>query len=180
VQAVYDDILADISDDNQQNFMILLSSIMRLDRQLAAPVLSQVVPRLKPLFITNKNEFSRAIFFDIMVNLYDNFPEFALFAKSSLIRGLSDPSSEIREKLIAYWSSPQRLSLCPEQRLYQLLTELYDLEEEPVWLNNAIYLLLQSSTSSADFSRPLFSFTLNCSFAPLLINQMSLSSLNRQ
>ena len=94
--------------------MILLSSIMRLDRQLAAPILSKVVPRLKPLFITNKNEFSRAIFFDIMVNLYDNFPDFALFAKSSLIRGLSDNSSEIRDKLIAYWSSPQRLSLYPE------------------------------------------------------------------
>ena len=106
VQAVYDEILADISDDNQQNFLLLLSSIMRLDRQLVAPVLAQVVPRLKPLFITNKNEFSRAIFFDIMVTLYDNFPEFAPYAKSSLIRGLSDPSKEIRDKLINYWSDP--------------------------------------------------------------------------
>ena len=115
---------------------------MRLDRQLATPLLAQVVPRLKPLFISNKNEFSRAIFFDIMVTLYDSFPEFALYAKSSLIRGLSDPSREVRDKLIAYWSSPQRLSLTPNQRLYQLLTELYDLDEEAVWLNNAIYLLL--------------------------------------
>lgn len=77
-----------------------------------------------------------------MVNLYDNFPDFALYAKSSLIRGLSDPSREIREKLIAYWSSPERLSLDPKERLHQILTVLYDLEEEPVWLNNAIYLLL--------------------------------------
>lgn len=61
-----------------------------------------------------------------------------------------------------------------------MLTELYDLDEEAVWLNNAIYLLLQSSESSADFNRPLFTFNLNCSFAPLLINQMSLPSLNRQ
>ena len=98
--------MADISDDNQQNFLLLLSSIMRIDQELAKPVLEQVVPRLKPLFISNKNEFSRAIFFDIMVTLYDHFPEFAGFAKSSLIRGLSDPSKEIREKLITYWSSP--------------------------------------------------------------------------
>ena len=109
---------------------------------MAQPILVQVVPRLKPLFISNKNDFSRAIFFDIMVTLYDNFPDFKLYAKSSLIRGLSDPSKEIREKLIAYWASPQRLSLEPKVRLHQLLTELYDLEEEPVWLNNAIYLLL--------------------------------------
>lgn len=113
IQAVYDEILADISDDNQQNFLSLLTTIMRLDRHLAAPILTQVVPRLKPLFIENKNEYSRAIFFDIMVNLYDNFPDFAHYAKSSLIRGLSDPSKEIRERLIAYWSSPLRLSLDP-------------------------------------------------------------------
>ena len=73
VQAVYDEILADISDDNQQNFLILLASIMKLDKDLVRPVLEQVVPRLKALFIQNKNEFSRALFFDIMVTLYDNF-----------------------------------------------------------------------------------------------------------
>ena len=106
VQAVYDEILADISDDNQQSFLSLLATIMRLDPQLAAPVLTQVVPRLKPLFIANKNDYSRAIFFDIMVSLYDGFPEFAQYAKSSLVRGLSDPSKEIRDKLIAYWGSP--------------------------------------------------------------------------
>ena len=154
---------------------------MKLDKDLVRPVLEQVVPRLKALFIQNKNEFSRALFFDIMVTLYDNFQEqFGEYAKSSLIRGLSDPSKEIRDKLIAYWSSPQRLSLNPNERLYQLLTELYDQEEEGVWLNNAIYLLLQASESSADFNRPLFTFNLNCSFAPLLINQINLPSLNRQ
>ena len=98
--------------------MLLLSSIMRLNKQMALPVLSLVVPRLKPLFIANKNEFNRAIFFDVMVNLYDNFPEFTQFAKSSLIRGLSDPSKEIRDKLIIYWSSPERLALKPNQRLH--------------------------------------------------------------
>lgn len=170
VQAVYDEILADISDDNQQNFLILLASIMRRDRQVVMPVLTQVVPRLKPLFISNKNELTRGIFFDIMVNLYDNFPEFVAYAKSSLIRGLSDPSSEIRDNLTAYWHNASRLSLEPNLRLHQILTDLYDHEEEGVWLNNAIFLLLKSSESSADFNRALFDFTLNCSFAPLLIN----------
>ena len=117
-----------------------------------------------------------------MVTLYDSFPEFNLYAKSSLIRGLSDPSSEIRENLISYWSSPERLDPNPNKRLQQLLTNLYDLEEEAVWLNNAIYLLLQAARSSDDFERPLFSFQLDCSFEPLTISytMSGLASLQRQ
>ena len=110
-----------------------------------------MVPRLKLLFAGNKNEFSRALFYDLMVHLYDNFHQFQGFAKSSLIRGLADPSKEIREKLISYWNSSERLSLDPQIRLRQLLTELYDQDEEPIWLNNAIYLLLQAAEKSADF-----------------------------
>ena len=179
LQAVFDDILADISDDNQQNFLILLTSLTKISKPQAEPVLEQVVPRLKLLFAGNKNEFSRALFYDLMVYLYDNFPQFQGFAKSSLIRGLADPSKEIREKLSSYWNSSERLSLDPQTRLRQLLTELYDQDEEPIWLNNAIYLLLQAAEKSADFQRPLFNFDLNCSFAPLLINQYSLN-VNRQ
>ena len=81
--------------------------------------------------------------------------------------------------MISYWNSSERLSLDPQTRLRQLLTELYDQDEEPIWLNNAIYLLLQAAEKSADFQRPLFNFDLNCSFAPLLINQYSLN-VNRQ
>ena len=137
------------------------------------------MPRLKPLFAANKNEYSRALFYDLMVYLYDNFKEFQAYAKSSLIRGLADPSSEIKEKLITYWNDSERLCLDPQARFVQILTDLYDQDEEHIWLNNAIYLLLQSSEKAADFSRPLFNFDLNCSFAPLLINQYSLN-VNRQ
>ena len=39
LQAVFDDILADISDDNQQNFLILLTSLTKIAKPQAEPVL---------------------------------------------------------------------------------------------------------------------------------------------
>ena len=71
------------------------------------------MPRLKLLFAANKNEYSRALFYDLMVYLYDNFKEFQGYAKSSLIRGFADPSKEIKEKLICYWNDSERLCLDP-------------------------------------------------------------------
>ena len=77
-----------------------------------------------------------------MVFVYENFPEFKLIAKSSIIRGLSDPSKEIRDRIIEWWNNPARLDLNPFTRVEQILNEIYDSEEEQVWLNNAIFLLL--------------------------------------
>lgn len=45
-------------------------------------------------------------------------------------------------KLVEYWNQHVRLDIDPLQRLQQLMTLLYDQEEEAVWLTNAIYLLL--------------------------------------
>jgi hypothetical protein len=61
-----------------------------------------------------------------MVHLYDTNEEFKGVAKSSLIRGLSDQSLKIQEKLLRYWNQPSRLSNDPYQRMEQLLTVLYD------------------------------------------------------
>ena len=77
-----------------------------------------------------------------MVFVYENLPEFKQVAKSSIIRGLSDPSKEIRDRIVAWWNNPARLDLDPFNRVEQLLTEIYDQDEEHIWLNNAIYLLL--------------------------------------
>jgi len=171
IQADYDDILADISDENQQNFILLVTSIVKLNKASGTELLTKVIPRLKPLFAGNKNDLSRALFYDLMVYIYDNFDHFKPIAKSSLIHGLSDPSKEIKEKLIQYWNSTARLSLDPFLRLEQLLSLLYDQDEESVWLNNAIFLLLQVSQTSADFTRKIFDEPLtNCRFDPLHIN----------
>lgn len=149
--AVANEILADISEENQQNFLILVSTIVRQNRESGISLLEVVGPKLKNLFSSNKNELTRGLFFDLMVFIYDNLPEFKPIAKSAIIRGLSDPSKEIRDRIVAWWDNPARLDLDPFKRVQQLLTDIYDQDEEHIWLNNAIYLLLQVSERTADF-----------------------------
>jgi hypothetical protein len=63
-----------------------------------------VVPRLKPLFSNNKNDYSRGLFYDLFVYLYDSYPNYKELTTSALIRGLSDKSKVIREKLTSFWN----------------------------------------------------------------------------
>lgn len=61
-----------------------------------------------------------------MVYLYDNFEEFKGYAKSSLLRGLSDSSESIRQRLVDYWNDNARLDTDPLLRTEQILTLIYD------------------------------------------------------
>lgn len=76
--------------------------------------------------------------------------------KSALIRGLSDKSKVVREKLTSFWSDPARLGLDANVRLQQIMDDLYTQEEEGIWLNNAVYLLMQISSQSSDYERKIF------------------------
>jgi len=61
-----------------------------------------------------------------MVYLYDKFDEYKVYAKSSLIRGLSDTSESIRQRIVDYWNNEARLKNYPLIRTEQLLTLIYD------------------------------------------------------
>lgn len=59
------------------------------------------------------------------------------------------------------------------------MTEIYDQDEEHIWLNNAIYLLLQVSEKTADFAAKIFDFPLSdCKFDPLSITQFGSSMID--
>jgi len=45
-----------------------------------------------------------------------------------------------------FWNDQNRLSLEPQERLLQIMDDLYVPEEEPIWLTNAVCLLLQTSS----------------------------------
>lgn len=117
LQADSDEILSDISDENQQSFMLLLTHISKINIDAGTKLMLKVLPRLKILFISNKNDYSRGLFYDLMVFLYDQFDDMKAEVKSALIRGLSDTSNVIREKLTGFWSDPARLSLDPTIRM---------------------------------------------------------------
>ena len=106
--------------------MLLSSTIVRQHRESGFGLLSIIAPKLKGLFSGNKNEFTRGLYFDLMVFVYENLPDFKSIAKSSIIRGLSDTSKDIRDRIIAWWNNPARLDLDPFLRVEQLLTEIYD------------------------------------------------------
>lgn len=91
-----------------------------------------------------------------MVFLYDQYENFRPLVKSALIRGLSDKSKLVRDKLISFWSDSSRLGLDANVRLQQLMEDLYTQDEESIWLNNAVYLLMQISTQSSDYDRKIF------------------------
>ena len=64
-------------------------------------------------FQTSSSEFTRGIFYDIMVYLFDSVPLFKPHAKQSLVAGLSDSNKLVREKLIDFWNDHNRLDLDP-------------------------------------------------------------------
>jgi hypothetical protein len=136
--------------------MLLLTHISKLNIDAGEKLILKVLPRLKVLFISNKNDYSRGLFYDLMVFLYDQFDQMRVEVKSALIRGLSDSAKLIRDKLIGFWSDPARLSLDPTIRMQQLMSDLYVKEEEQIWLNNAVYLLMQISAKSSDYNRVIF------------------------
>lgn len=105
-------------------------------------MLRQFAHKLKEIFVNNKSDHTRELFFDLMVYLYDKFDEFKVIAKSSLIRGFSDPSESIRKNITNYWNCEVRLDSEPHLRTEQLLNVIYDQDEEQTWLTNAVYLLL--------------------------------------
>ena len=105
--AVLKDILADINDENQQAFISLLIKLAQLKGvDSVEKLIEQVVPQLKHLFVNNKNEYSRGLFYDLMVNLYDRYEEYRQneTVKGSLIHGLNDSSKMIRDKLAEFWN----------------------------------------------------------------------------
>ena len=172
--AVLKEILADINDENQQAFISLLITLAQLKGVDAVEkLIEQVVPQLKHLFVNNKSEYSRGLFYDLMVNLYDRYEEYRQneMVKGSLIHGLNDSSKMIRDKLAAFWNDQNRLDLDPLVRLQQLMETMYVNDEESIWLTNAAYLILSVSSRSSDFDRKIFEDPLQeCQFTPLYLN----------
>ena len=87
------------------------------------------------------NEFSRTLFYDVMQLVFIEVDEFSSYAKSSLIKGLSDPSKEIRENIVAFWNDSGKLSNDPSTRLEMLMNDLYACMAShmvPIWRYNGL------------------------------------------
>lgn len=95
VKTICEDVISDRSEENQHSFLVFVLEVTKIDKSAGSEILNRISDRLKPVYISNKNEQIREIFYDLMVHLYDTNEEFKGVAKSSLIRGLSDASPRI-------------------------------------------------------------------------------------
>jgi DNA-dependent protein kinase catalytic subunit len=106
-----------------------------------------------------------------MVYLYDQYEnEFRNLdeVKGALIHGLNDESKMIKDTMAKFWNDKNRLDHDPLTRLQQLMDNMYNNDEEAIWLTNAAYMILKVSSESSDFNRKIFEEPLSeCSFETL-------------
>jgi hypothetical protein len=91
--------------------------------------------------------------------------------------GLNSISNQsISAAIYSYFNDYYGLSKDPYQRIHILMTDLFDLNCMSHWLNYTTYLLLSLSTSTKEFSQPLFNRNLTdeCNFIPMQVNSNDL------
>ena len=78
-----------------------------------------------------------------MVALYNNEEGgFKNIATTALVKSLEDPNEVIKKKLLLFWSDPGRLSPNPSQRLLELMNYKSKFNNEKIWLQSTVWLLL--------------------------------------
>lgn len=89
----------------------------------------------------------------------------------SLLRGLSDSSSDIRNHLFNFWDDSSRLSADVTERLLQVLTVCFQPETAEHWLATATRLIIYPMRKSADYDRPFSNTALAAvAFEPMYVN----------
>nr|CAB3231039.1 DNA-dependent protein kinase catalytic subunit-like [Phallusia mammillata] len=89
-----------------------------------------------------------------------------------LLKLLHDPEEALRNQIVNFWSSEDRLPIQASAKLGSLLGQMYDSALDEVnYLSNTVSLLLQSASLSPDFERPMFDHPLSeCVFQEYTID----------
>ncbi|EGC36942.1 DNA-dependent protein kinase subunit [Dictyostelium purpureum] len=153
--------------------VVILKILYKLVQKNGTPV-STIGQILQLLLLNNSftsnitSEYSRSLFYDIVIYIYNNFSEFQDDKQLilSLLIGLSDEGESINKKLLEFWdNNTKTLSSNSNQRLQQFFTIMYSPETESKWVGNNCCLLLQLCNRSSDFCKVLFDKPLSeCSF----------------
>eukprot|EP01080_Neovahlkampfia_damariscottae_P000233 gene233-4479_t len=121
------------------------------------------------MFHTTFSEPCRNLYYDILIWLYDNNEEVNKESEitKSILRGMSDESEVIRQKLLDFWNHESRLSSDSLDRLTQLFNKMYSENIKENWLKYSSYLMLNLIHNSPDFrdTKSIFNNELaNCEF----------------
>jgi DNA-dependent protein kinase catalytic subunit len=135
--------------------------------QLKCTPLDQITALLPQLmgFCSHPNTDVRDHSIDLCIYLYDNHARdfesaVAEDLRVILLRGLSDTSLVIRDKVLRFWNHPERIPAPLFPRLQFCLTFLFDPNIEDRWLSYATRIIFDSLPQATHWKQPMFKHSL--------------------
>ena len=90
---------------------------------------------------------------------------FVHLVREQLLQFFSSPNEYIRVNCRNFWCDPKRLSISSHHRLIALVDQLYSRKSEQHYLNYCTNFLLERTSHTPDYNRPLFEHPLDqCTF----------------
>ncbi|KAG5837285.1 hypothetical protein ANANG_G00237680 [Anguilla anguilla] len=156
-------------------------------------IVHKILPNMKPeevqeilgvvtSFISHPSPVCREHMYDILMWIHDNYSDkesqsdsisVDVFsrAKDTLLQGLVDENQGLQLYVHNFWSHEKRLPASTPERMFALLHSLYSSGTEARFLSLATNLLLELTSRSPDYSRPLFEYPLSdCKFQEYVID----------
>lgn len=109
----------------------------------------------------SKSQDCRDVLYEIMIFIRDTtIPNSELHQKSSaiLLKGLTDFSSQIQNRIFNYWSDQNKLSHNLAERFVSLLEHLYNPNSEQQFLGYCTQFLLELAIQNPEAKRQIFEF----------------------
>jgi hypothetical protein len=164
----------------QRTFLTIMFEVLK---QLELAHLQELIPTLDDARFVHSDASCRALFYKILIWIWDNHPGYQDLKRDepmssivrrvnkALLKGLSDPSPEVRHKLLEFWDDDNRVPTAVAERLVCCLHDLYHPDSESEWLRYVVFLLMQPSHKGVDFKRPFSENPLQeCKFNHLNVN----------
>ncbi|XP_061073095.1 DNA-dependent protein kinase catalytic subunit [Conger conger] len=156
-------------------------------------IVHKILPNLKPeevqeilgvvtSFVSHPSPVCREHMYDILMWIHDNYSDkesqsdnvsvdVYSRAKDTLLQGLLDENQGLQLYVHNFWSHEKRLPTSTPERMLALLHSMYSTGTEARFLSLATNLLLELTSRSPDYSRPLFEYPLSeCKFQEYVID----------
>lgn len=159
----YDKLLQDVDVDVQILTLELIRDCLQYYNNSELVKVLQTVVKVE----NNRNITCREIMYEILIKCLKSCEvndQVKQICKSTLIGGLSDPNSDIQEKVFTYCSN-EDLPKTPQERMVALLNEYYTPTQERDYLGCTVYLLFDTLKQSEAYNSLIFDYPLDqCTF----------------
>ena len=156
-------------DNDSQRFLLEIYKYVL--HSLTHDDISRILGILCDVFPAHPSQACRELYYEILMTLYDR-GIIRDRVRGPLLVGLADKSPQVREKVLDFWASEERLGGTPDERLILMMKQCFTPEIEDHWLGIATMLLLHLCTNGEQkiFDKPLS----NCAFRDIDISSNTL------